>query len=453
MIHRAVPWRIVMLVLPPVGFAAAGIGLAREGAFAHSYIDLARNLVDLGLYSRDGTNPTAYRLPLYPLLLAASMLTGGEGWTTVAILVQAGIAALCLALVLVIVARLSASRAVAAVAGALVLLDAPMLAEFVHPRETGLFCLLVLSYFLVLTAGRSGPITAAALGIASGLAMLTRPSGVLLLPLSAVVLLLLRREPPTKRIRDLLLYGVVVAAVLSPWQVYLHRTFGVVSLAGSSSGGRNLFKGNHPVMGNIVPALDVDHANPAINAMLATNGIGLSDAQGAEWAREAWLRERAIDAIRADPAGFLWRSAGKAMLFLAPLRVPLGEGSVKMTPAGVLAVAAFEGTGPRAALYILVGLTIVPFGLGGLLLAAAAGGPARAWAVAALLFVLANTALYAVTFPETRLRFPLDPLLAIGAAWLASTAVRGLGRSRPFPSVEADAVRGRERRNGARGET
>ncbi len=418
---------LIALGLPLAAFAVcAAIGLAREEAFSHSYTHIARNLVDLGLYSRDGVNPTAYRPPLYPLFLGASMLLAGERWATLAILLQAGLAGLCVALVVLIANRLFASRAVAALAGVLVVLHAPLLSEFVRPRETGLFCVLVLAWFLLLAGRRADTATAAALAVVSGLALLTRPSGILLLPLSAAILLIFHRAHMQRRIGDLLLYGIVAAAVLAPWQIYLYGNFGVLSLSGSSSAGVNLFKGNHPVMGNIVPALDVDQANPTIVRMLAAHGLGQSDAHGLEWQRDAWLRDQAVGAMRADPAGFLSRTAWKALLFLAPVRVPLGDGEVRMTEAGVLAVADFKGPGWRGAPYVIIGLPIVPFGLCGLFLAAAIGGPARHWAVGALLFIGANIALYAVTFPETRLRYPLDPLLIIGTAWLAVTGGRRL---------------------------
>lgn len=40
------------------------------------YLRLARNLVDIGQYTLDGSTPTAYRPPAYPLMLAAGMKLG-----------------------------------------------------------------------------------------------------------------------------------------------------------------------------------------------------------------------------------------------------------------------------------------------------------------------------------------------------------------------------------------
>ncbi|WP_159714165.1 glycosyltransferase family 39 protein [Geminicoccus flavidas] len=395
----------VLLVL------AAGMnGLATfERYGSASYALIAEHLVTLGRYSLDGIHPTAVRPPAYPLYLAACMLLAGKSWPMLAVFGQGLMALASLGMVAVITERLLGSRLLAAAAAAFAALNLALLREFFVLRETGLFTLLTLAWVLVLLRPMNGTGKAVLLAVLAALALLTRPSGIVLVPVTLIALIW-QAGALRPAIRPVLVHLVVLAACLLPWQAHLATSFGRVALSGTSTGGMNLFKGNHPLMGDLYLLGDVDRSDPWIKPMIAEQGIDW-DAQ--QWRADDYLRELAREAILANPVRFVRRAIEKGVVFLSPATAPIARGGeVVMGPDGQLTVVDAQfGSGDLRNLYHLF---LLPLGLVGL--AAALLWPRRRlFGLVVLLLVAGNLAIYALTFPERRFRLPLEPLLAVAA--------------------------------------
>ncbi|WP_191059361.1 glycosyltransferase family 39 protein [Geminicoccus harenae] len=395
----------VLLVL------AAGVnGLATfERYGSTSYALIAEHLVTLGRYSLDGIHPTALRPPVYPLYLAACMLLAGKSWAVLAVLGQGLMALASLGLVALITERLLGNRLLGAAAAILAALNLALLREFFVLRETGLFTVLTLAWVLVLLRPMNGTGKAVLLAVLAALALLTRPSGIVLVPVTLITLIW-QAGALRSAIRPVLIHLVVLAACLLPWQAHLAASFGRVALSGASTGGMNLFKGNHPMMGDLYLLGDVDWSDPWIKPMIAAYGI---DWESQQWRADDYLGELARGAILADPTRFLRRTIEKGVVFLSPATAPIARGGeVVMGPDGQLTVANAQfGSGDLRNLYHLL---VVPLGLVGL--ASALFWPRRRlFGLALLLLVAGNLAIYALTFPERRFRMPLEPLLAVAA--------------------------------------
>ena len=271
---------------------------------------IARNVAATGFYSLDGENATAMRPPAYPLFLAATMVLGGvDHWAVLALFWQGATAALCLALTALIAHRLFTNRFLTAISTLLVAGNIPLMAEFFAMRETGLFVLLTLLFVLLALAPLRPIAVAALLGAIAALAMLTRPSGVVLLPAAAIVLVYRAWPSPKRAAHSLAAYAIVLCLCLAPWQVWLHQTFDRLSLSGTSTGGMNLFKGNHPLMSEFYNLADVDQVDPMIPEILRQAGL---DRSRDEWLADDHLARLAVESILVNPVGRDERSAKPA---------------------------------------------------------------------------------------------------------------------------------------------
>src|SRR5690606_37582798 len=152
---------------------------------------------------------------------------------------------------------------------------------------------------------------------------------------------------------------VVLAACLLPWQAHLASSFGRVALSGTSTGGMNLFKGNHKLMGDLYLLGDVDRSDPWVKPMIAEQGI---DWDAEQWRTDDYLNELAKDTILADPVRFLRRAIEKGVVFLSPATAPIARGGeVVLGPDGQLTVVDAQfGSGDLRNLYHLF---VVPLGL------------------------------------------------------------------------------------------
>ncbi|HWL71591.1 MAG TPA: glycosyltransferase family 39 protein [Geminicoccus sp.] len=374
-----------------------------------SYALIAEHLITSWRYSLDGIHTTALRPPAYPFYLAVCMLLAGKSWAVLAVLGQGLMALASLGMVALITERILGSRLLAAAAAMLAVLNLALLREFFVLRETGLFTLLTLAWVLVLLWPMNGTGKAVLLAVLAALALLTRPSGIVLVP-ATLIALCWQADALRPAIRPVLVHLVVLAVCLLPWQVHLATSFGRVALSGTSTGGMNLFKGNHPLMGDLYLLGDVDRSDPWIKPMIQEQGI---DWDTEQWRADDYLGALAKDAILADPARFLHRAIEKGVVFLSPATAPIArEGEVVMGPDGQLTVADAQlGSGDLRNLYHLF---LLPLGLVGL--ASALLWPRRRlFGLAVLLLVAGNLAIYALTFPERRFRLPLEPLLAVAA--------------------------------------
>lgn len=415
--HRKA-WIRSMLALAIVAGSLIAIRCYRDGANAISqggatYRAIAANLVEHGLYSVDGEHATGYRPPAYPLLLAGIQWIAGHRAAIASLAVNLAMDAACLALLLLLVDRLSRNPRAMLLAGVVFATDVAFHLEAMAQRETMLYTLLLLAFFLP-AARRDiafGPLLLmACLG---ALAWLTRPTGVALIPLLLIAAFFqTHRRAIGLRLARAFAACCVFAAIVLPWQMQLYRSFHEPVLTGTTSGGLNLYQGNNPAAETLIPWVDVDAYLPTIEQRLSNLGIDEHD----ELARDRRLKADAIAYIRSSPLGFVRRAIVKVIALYYPVPTPLGTARIESVSESV----ELKEFRYHASVWTLA-MTVHGLGLLCMLAAAmwrwkqmAARRPATVTLMTG--YLLLATMLHAVTFAETRFRLPLDPLMiALGA--------------------------------------
>jgi 4-amino-4-deoxy-L-arabinose transferase-like glycosyltransferase len=402
----------LLLLLVQYGIFSLGPPFATTGS--HTFGAIAHQLYGSLSYSLGGGEPTRFRPPAYPMLLAAAVAMAPDQWGVAARLLQAAIGVASLLLVDRIAWKVFSDRRISAVALLLYTADVALHKEQLAQRETVLIEFLTLLFVACSVEAMTSRRGAAAAALA-GLAFLTRPVGLsLLLALLTLVLV----EVPRLRAKlaaSLLCIGVF-GAVLLPWQLYQLHAFGTLSFA-DSNGGVNLFKGNSPLVAPIYPAVDVDEADPYVGALLA----GQTEIEGG-----AMLGRRAAADILADPGAFALRSIQKILLFFSPVEVPFGDGRVSPNAEGVLVVDGYRvRLDWKAVLHFPLAFVVLPLGLLAMARSPRRGGRPARWGVLCGVIIAATVALYAVTFVQLRYRLPLHGLFCVGAASILCEIFRG----------------------------
>ena len=244
------PSLLVLLVLALT--VRSAIAIAMTAGFSQdpdSYRLIANNLLDqgvFGLISDEGNViPTAYRPPLYPLLLALCSVAAGEVTaTTVAVLhVMLGGATVVLTLV---VARRWGLSAWSWVAALLVMLDPLLLVQSVEVMTETLATLLTVGSLMALTAfwERRNWQSAAVAGIVLGLACLCRPTYLPWLGLVGLTLPWFRGLSRAGLLQTAA-FGLAAAITLAPWAVR-NQLHGGYPVLGTTHGGYALLWANNP---------------------------------------------------------------------------------------------------------------------------------------------------------------------------------------------------------------
>jgi 4-amino-4-deoxy-L-arabinose transferase-like glycosyltransferase len=213
----------IAAVLPRIGIVASypAAGLIADML---DYFDRARHLFEHGrLY------PDAFRVPAYPVAIAGSFATFGEGLLAPRIL-QCAILTL-LAMATYALARRSMDRRWAVMAGLIVAWYPGLLLYTLYVMAEPLFTLFVVLAVLCVSYGRHS-IAMLGAGVCAGLATLTRQAGVAVA--AALVLWPVLQPAPAaigsaSRRRRLLWASTVLAGVLvamAPWAVRNYRVFG-----------------------------------------------------------------------------------------------------------------------------------------------------------------------------------------------------------------------------------
>ena len=207
------------------------------------YRCLAENLVDRGIFGY-GATPTAYRPPLYPLMLAPLVAMGNFATAAIGILhVVLGVATVALVYRL---ARAWQLGKFSIVAAALVAVDPLLLKQSTLVMTETPAALLAVVALLALTTAAMRPrsLTAAGAGAAVALAALCRPTFLPWMAVSALVLpwfVLAWAD----RLRIFAAYCLAASIVLSPWMVRNQIHFGR-PIAGTTHGGYTLLLANNP---------------------------------------------------------------------------------------------------------------------------------------------------------------------------------------------------------------
>jgi 4-amino-4-deoxy-L-arabinose transferase-like glycosyltransferase len=224
---------------------ATGAATARFGD-ALSYQHTARALAETGRYPRR-TDAFYTRPPGYSAFLAVVTL-GHPERVVLAKVANAALGGFSAVLLAAIAARLFRSRLVAIGAGVAAALDPSLVMVSSDVQSEPLFLLLLLGAGFLLLVATDRPSSGLALtaGLFTGLAVLTRPSALLVAPLLAAPLAD-RRWPRRVRVH-LAVAGLCGAlAALAPWTIrnaVVYREFVLVS----DVGGFNFYLGNSDLM-------------------------------------------------------------------------------------------------------------------------------------------------------------------------------------------------------------
>lgn len=431
-----------------------------------AYRGLAERLAAGEGYVAPDGRPTAFRPPLYPLLLAAVLPAGTAGIATLHIALGVATVALTASL-----ARQLGQGRWSLLAAALVAVD-PLLLRYTPHVMTEVTCTFLATLLLRLAAGRDGPahppsssgegpglrgqseptaplasaptsslisqpstlnpMTPLTLGATCALAALSRPTFLAFGLLIALAWLWDRfageREasaPRAPRLRQAALVLLGTSLLFTPWALRNALAFGH-PLVTTTHGGYTLLLANNPVFWREVVAgppgtawsgRSLDAWQRSLETRMTADGVPHD-----ELARDRWMRDQAISHIRAEPATFLRAAAYRLARFwsVAP--------SVESVPA----VARWA-----VVLFYLATYACAAIGLARLMRMhrraagvspQAAPRPLRPWRPAFLL-IAAFTAVHAVYWTDARMRAPLVPAVALLAA--RGLAVRSpAGRAR-----------------------
>jgi 4-amino-4-deoxy-L-arabinose transferase-like glycosyltransferase len=210
---------------------------------------IAYHLATQNFYSLDGENPTALRMPLFPLLVAVLWKITGSCNATLGIWLNCFLAAL-IALVSYGIARLFWDYADSIVAMVVVGLNPHTFETFVMFSSEPTYCFFfLLSFYLFIRLMREKrSLFAVGTGVCCGLTTLARAEGALLALIFTFTLICVWR-----RDLRLLSFPLIVllsaAAVIAPWLVRNHRSMNFVGLSTMSG---EVFSGAHNerILGN-----------------------------------------------------------------------------------------------------------------------------------------------------------------------------------------------------------
>ncbi|MBN1558597.1 MAG: glycosyltransferase family 39 protein [Lentisphaerae bacterium] len=344
------------------------------------YVALAARLAGAGRYSLDGQNPTAFRPPGYPLLLAAAARLGGG---IVAFrLLNFALLGLTLPALFGLVRRQHGDAA--GLLAALLPLGYPVLfysAGTLYP-QTLAACLFVTVLALVFGTANPGASRTAGAGLLGGWLVLTVPTFGFALALLAAWLSF------EKRIRQAALLLAAAALVVAPWVARNARAFDAFVLVSSNSGVNLL-------LGNCETTTPNGGTTVDISAYRA-RAEGLDEIE-----RNRFYTRRALAWIRAHPRRALRLYALKFLNYFNFRN----ELYVRR-----------EGTAPRdLAMLLTYGLLLA---LTAARLAASRRRPLTRFERFALLLYVLNGAFAALFFTRIRFRLPFDYLLIGTAAGL-----------------------------------
>jgi 4-amino-4-deoxy-L-arabinose transferase-like glycosyltransferase len=248
-------------ILYNLGFSQLGQPYNHGEVDAIGYDAIAWNLLSGNGYSLDGQNPTAYRSPLFPLLLAATYSFCGHDWISARVM-QSLLSAIISVLIFLIGKRLFDNRValIAAVVSVfyppLIVSTGSLLTEILY---TLLIALAILSLVrLPITGMRNICVSATCVSLAA----LTRPEGLILLPLLAIWVFRHTRGPKWKHA---VAFALVAAVIYSPWIIRNYITFDAL-IPATTGGGLVLWGAHNPLtftelslMGSWVTAARLPH--------------------------------------------------------------------------------------------------------------------------------------------------------------------------------------------------
>lgn len=401
--------RLLLLVAVALAVRGAALWLQRDAVSTDidGYRQIAENLLARRTLAY-GDFPTAYRPPLYPLLLAFGMASGAAAEVCVAGLnLLAGVATV---LLVVALGRQCGLDRAAYFAALLIAAD-PILLYWSARTMTETLATL-LATLALWTLGwfsrRMSPGRALLAGVALGLAALCRPTFLPWAVLCAVGVAGLAPGSQRRRLATSAALMLGVAVMLAPWIARNALVMGR-PIATTSHGGYTLLLGNNPHFYEFLRSGDWgstwDHAE-FIDEYLREVPPARSPAEELRNDRRAY--ELAQQAIHREPGMFAYA----CLVRLGRLWSPLAH---QVDPA--------EGRAARLLRYgsgaWYLGVFVLAI-LGVWQIGAAISRPPWLWGV---LLVATVTAVHAFYWSDMRMRAPLMPVVALSAACSAGYLV------------------------------
>lgn len=346
-----------------------------------------------------GNRPTAYRPPLYPLLLVPFVATPRPAFAIALLHLFLGAATIGLTYRLARRWRLAPGASL--LAAALVAWDPILLHQSTLVMTETLATLLAVLALLALTRlSDTGTTRDAALaGTCLALAALARPTFLVVFALALVAWPLL--APRARWLPTSAALLVAASVVLAPWVVRNWIHFGRPIVA-TTHGGYTLLLANNPSYydylrnapwGAVWDPADF-HAELALELPPPASPID-------ELAGDRRLRKLAVEHIRNEPAIFLWSCVVRVGNLYSPLPHAVGHG---------------ESPGRRALRYLVAAWYVALYGValvGVVSLGRALYCGPWLWG---LTLLAAFTLVHAVYWSNLRMRAPLMPVLALLAA-------------------------------------
>jgi hypothetical protein len=296
------------------------------------------------VYAHLGTVYRSYIEPLYVFVTYVVYALTDRSFVAMAIVNGAIAAAVPLA-----AAKLAATAFgldVGLVAGLLVALDPALIryAVVFHPVSLDALLMTAVVAAVVTAAARPTVPAHVALGVLSGLCVLTRPTIGAFLPLAAAWLL---GEDRTRRRLALVAIAAGTAALIAaPWVVRNYAVHGAFMLT-RSNGPFVLWLGNHPGATGTSATADGISLFDVAPADLRARVLGTKD----EIEQNVVFRDEALAYIRRDPWAFAGRVGAKLMRFWS---VPQPVG----TPVGTLSLTAYRVFYAVVLAFALVGIWV-----------------------------------------------------------------------------------------------
>ncbi|MBX9787559.1 MAG: hypothetical protein K2Y37_01460 [Pirellulales bacterium] len=372
------------------------------------YRVVARSLVDHGDLLRDG-QPTAWRPPLYPLLLAKLLWISdwaGPEQAERAFVVSVGVTQVICGvatalLVLYLGWRLGLGRW-SLLAAVLVICDPLLVYQSAQVMTETLATLLAVGAWSILVAEQRPHLRAVAAGILLGMAVMCRPTfllwGFLIMAWSAGY---------GWRTRQLLQPALAIAAfalALAPWAARNWRELGRPIVTTTHGGYTLLLANNTRFYGWLREGAwgTIWDSREFVDDWLARKRAAGIDNEVDE---DRLARQLAIDTMRDDPVGFVRATAVRLGRFwsLAP------HASAHGSP--------LDSASTR---WLIATWYLAEFALAVVGLTVAANSPRRASWLAGVLLVVALSVVHAVYWSDLRMRAPVMPVVALLAAAGAS---------------------------------
>jgi hypothetical protein len=396
--------------------AACGIWASDLTLDRDAYWGIARQiLAGHGFCTPGTTQPTAFRAPLYPLLLAGAGWLLSPAWATGVVNVGAGIGTVVSTWWSARLCRLSPRHN--AWAAGLIAVDPLLVRYTAQPMTECVFAALSATLVGLLLSAGEGPRSGRrwlCSGVVAGLAALCRPTIWPFALLVSLAVLVVQRRNMRAAILAVSCFWLGMLGTVGPWAARNAWVMGW-PIVTTTHGGYTLLLGNNPVFyaevasqpwGTVWTGPGLERWQRELRAEME-QALGPS---AGEVASDRWQTQRAWQHMRRDKHGFvhgvLYRV--RSLWSLSPRGEHAGT-----------------TTWPIAAWYGAL-LVLAAWGMGRVLMTR---GGITAWVL--LGWIVSVQAVHVFYWTDTRMRAPLHPVLAITAAACLcgrSTACRSLQR-------------------------